>query len=646
MQSVLPSHWMNSIRRLISGDPSPKSRSWGACYLIFPAPALKSTRSLSIPARWLIERARQLAEAAYGPVSLLTVDPEGRIRTLDGKSHRLRWLFRNREPILLTNLSFLLRLQPEFPRLQQTVSKNRLALLVSPDGKTLEAAGIPRYANRADLRRSLLELTSQTTPRVDPWKGDPVTFARQPGVDDADALASPLGPEYLNIAMRELLDALSDVAAINSPEDMRLALMARRDGSAVPWIFNTLISDIEFRTARSVLESYPPEVHLSLTGRCNIECRFCSYSHAQAYSDFVTPEHVRNLGFLRYAHTIRLSSGLGEPTVHPLLPEIIHDLSQAFPHLIINFFTNGFMLRRPGLIEAMVGRVAWFNVSLNASSRETWKALCQRDVFDEVKAGLRAVRQARKEKSALCPVIYASIVLTRHNIHELPRMPELCCSLGIERLTAIPFFSYAFDRLGGPDHYSAEDSFHTCRDRYDELFYETVEQARQHSVSIELPAPAEHRKSSFGLEVRTTYNFAGHCEPPYYWLPALLNGLPGISARRPACREIYMEAHIGSRQRSHADTGKPHHLYPCLGPMSMVDFSPYTGIDLAESLDFMQVWNHAVMSRLRAAQSRPGICRICDACRVMDSRDPVNFAVMENQISEEWPHTAHGRPER
>src|SRR5262249_18812147 len=40
-------------------------------------------------------------------------------------------------------------------------------------------------------------------------------------------------------------------------------------------------------------------------------------------------------------------------------------------------------------------------------------------------------------------------------------------------------------------------------------------------------------------------------EPPYYWLPTLLDKLTGVPPAITPCREIYGKAHGGSRNRGH-----------------------------------------------------------------------------------------------
>jgi MoaA/NifB/PqqE/SkfB family radical SAM enzyme len=412
---------------------------------------------------------------------------------------------------------------------------------------------------------------------------------------------------------------------------MQQALLRQRNGSAVPWLFNALVNEIEYRTGRAVLDSYPPEVHLSATGRCNIECRFCSYTHQEAYSDFVTEEQVSHLDFLRHVHTVRLSSGLGEPTANPHLPAIINHLASAFPHLGLNFFTNGVALRRRGLIDALVGQVAWINVSVNAASRETWKELCEQDLFDRLTEGLLALRQAKLARQTLLPVVYGSMVLTAKNLNELPRMPSLCRSLGIDRFTGIPFFSYGYDF---PDRYGADESFHLCRDQYEGLYGETVEEARRHGVSIEIPLPADQKKTAFGLEVRSFYDFAGVEETPYR-LGLLVDNLGYEEGGTPSCPQVYRTAYIGSRNRKHVASTGTHFLYPCLGPLAAVDFSTRTTFAFPGAEGFLSLWNHPIFVRLRGAPRSPGLSPVCDACRKMDTRDPQNFAELD-KLLKEW----------
>jgi hypothetical protein len=166
-------------------------------------------------------------------------------------------------------------------------------------------------------------LTSAEVPSLAEVPRDRGTALNSPaleGIAECRSRASSIGPHYLNRALAELLDHADDPAPLDeNPERLAQAFLSRRGRSAVPWIFNTLANEIEYRLAIPAMGSVPPEMHLSLTGGCNIECRFCSYVHGEASFDPVTPPEVERLDFLRHVHTLRLSSGLGEPTVNPHL---------------------------------------------------------------------------------------------------------------------------------------------------------------------------------------------------------------------------------------------------------------------------------------------------------------------------------------
>ena len=66
-----------------------------------------------------------------------------------------------------------------------------------------------------------------------------------------------------------------------------------------------------------------------MTGRCNIECRFCGYTRDVGRSKFTEPVQVSRLDFLRFVQGFRLNSGLGEPTLNKDLPTIIAEMTLA-----------------------------------------------------------------------------------------------------------------------------------------------------------------------------------------------------------------------------------------------------------------------------------------------------------------------------
>src|SRR5260370_23450691 len=120
-----------------------------------------------------------------------------------------------------------------------------------------------------------------------------------------------------------------------------------------------MVNEIDLGVGAVKPQSFPTEIHLSVTGKCNLECRFCAYTHENARLEFVTTEQFSNLDFLQNVQTLRLNSGLGEPTLNRDFADILNLISTRYPHIGINFFTDGIALNRGGLLDAIVGKVQW-----------------------------------------------------------------------------------------------------------------------------------------------------------------------------------------------------------------------------------------------------------------------------------------------
>lgn len=621
-------------------------------YIIFPSPPRAGGAAhLSECALMLLERIRVLASRVCGgPVQFLSVDRQARlVRTFEGgEVLPLRELFSVHRTALLANTSFLLTAVPPVAALLEAARGGALAVRADDSSRSLYAIALTRQvAPLVNLEEAITLLAygggAQDAPR---WAGLPRVKLVQPSCGSAEnspateglkgrtSRPSPIAPVYLNAALAELFYEPADAGpADGSLERLRRAFLAQRERSTVPWVFNTLVNEIEYRTGMSNLDSLPPEIHLSLTGRCNIECKFCHYAHERAYSGYVNAERIAKLDALRYAHTLRLSSGIGEPTLNPHLKEIVEYLAVTYPQLQLNFFTNGTALGRRGLTDALVYNTAWINVSLNAATRSTWQELCEKDMFERLCSNLKDLHRAKRERGAVQPVVYGSMVLNSRNVRELPRMPGLCRSLGIDRFTGIPFFSLGYDYA---DRYGAAETFHHCRDIYDGLYDETLCEAQSQRVSVELPMPSSRRQAAFGLETRGFYDFAGIEETPGR-LGALIDDAEWVPDATGNCHHIWRTAYIGSTDRTQA-LPNAHYLYPCLGPLARVDFSTRMTFNFPGLRGFRETWNNPVLVRLRAAQTRAGLSKVCDACRNTDSRDPENFARMQ-ELLKEWQGT-------
>jgi molybdenum cofactor biosynthesis enzyme MoaA len=609
----------------------------------------------------LADAARQLINAlrlhahvlAGGDVRVLAVDAEARVLWCAETGHRLRLSFlrRPRLSVFMTP-AFLLSDTPPLASLIEAAERNTLAWCGTRSTADLHACACRGGECSTDRLWSSLRILSVCLgDRVDaqadadsPWTArqhvslippDNTSPDNSPALDD---VANRVGrrafdaPMYVNTAFRELLTMPADAGAVGGrPERMLAALVGQRRGSRVPWVFNSLINEIEFRVGAREPQSIPPEVHLSITGLCNIECRFCAYTHDIARRDQVDEQQVAKLDFLQFAQTFRLHSGLGDPTVNRHLPAIIEHVAARFPHLTTNFFTNAITLGRPPLLDALVGRISWINASLNAAGRDTWQAVCDAnaELFDRVIHNLRLLHQAKRTRQSLQPQVFGSMVLTAANVDDLPRMPALCRSLGIDRFTAFPYFGLGYH---GHRKYGGEMTLEACRDRYDQIYDLTVREAQQHAISLEIPLPSPEKRTAFGLEARPLHDFA-RIETNQWRLGRFVAHLDYDRPPGAHCHFLWRSAGIGSTNRAGHAAEETHYLYPCIGPLSSLDLSRRTAFRFPGTQDFLSLWRNPVFEHLRQAQHRPGVSPVCDICRGCDTRDPEHFPQLEQLVA-------------
>lgn len=440
-------------------------------------------------------------------------------------------------------------------------------------------------------------------------------------------------PLYLNTALQEVCfrpNAEDPGTGPTGTAGLKAALVECREASKVPWVFNELINEIDFQRGSTEPASLPVELHLAVTGACNIDCKFCSCTTKSHHHTPVRLEEIQKLDFLSCLRTLRMSSGNGEPTLNRELPAMIQWVRQTHPHLGINFFSNGILLDQRRLIPLLVSaQVSWINISINASTREQWKALCQADHFERVCRNLRCLMEEKRGSRSASPFVQGSMVLTRENILDLPNMPALCRELGIDRFVALPFFALGIDL---PGRYTEEHAYHHSLHLYDQLYEATIEKARELRVSVELPAKTGSKRSAFAVEARILHDFAG-TERNEWQLGKLLHGHQSPETATSHCHFLWRSAAVGCAPigESQSDT---HWMYPCLGPLASVVTARQLAFNFPDKTQFLELWNSRLYRFLRGSQHAPGECAICDTCRGCDTRQPHIVAGMKGRVAD------------
>ena len=198
-------------------------------------------------------------------------------------------------------------------------------------------------------------------------------------------------------------------------------------------------------------------------------------------------------------------------------------------------------------------------MSLNASDAESWRALARADQFDRVCANMRALDVAKRHHGR-GPVLYGTMVLTRQTVGQLPHMPALCRRLGVDRFTAIPFFSLGSHPV---DRFTAEEAYHHVGEAYDAAYASAVAAAGEHRVTIELPRPRGESTATFGVEARVVHDFARTDRANGRPLARLPEPFPFEHPEGAHCHFLWRQAAVGSVNRTHAArNGETHYLYP------------------------------------------------------------------------------------
>ena len=196
------------------------------------------------------------------------------------------------------------------------------------------------------------------------------------------------------------------------------------------WGTNFLVNVWEYARGVAELTSYPWNVSLPVADVCNARCTFCtSWLEGREILDLRQLDRFAPL--LRHAIYVGLV-GHGEPMAHPQFDVLCEKLAGMLdPRSTCYTITNGVFLEKwRDLLEAI--HLRSYSVSLNAATPETHDAVMGLglDAFPRIIGSLEHLVNLRDRKG-LELQIYITLVVTRHNIHEIPSFIELGNRLGV-----------------------------------------------------------------------------------------------------------------------------------------------------------------------------------------------------------------------
>ncbi len=157
------------------------------------------------------------------------------------------------------------------------------------------------------------------------------------------------------------------------------------------------------RKARSHLaDILPLETPLSIqifpTLACNFKCVYCIHSHSQPSSSdkFLDPSLFYKLcGDLEeFPNQIKVMffSGLGEPLLHPQLPEMISAAKRVAEEVVV--ITNGSLLNRNMAERLMFSGLDVIRISLQGLTSEEYASVCGRKIdYNDFMRNIASLRE-------------------------------------------------------------------------------------------------------------------------------------------------------------------------------------------------------------------------------------------------------------
>lgn len=173
-------------------------------------------------------------------------------------------------------------------------------------------------------------------------------------------------------------------------------------------------------------DAYGREIHdlrISITDRCNLRCIYCMPAEGVFHE-----QNDRLLTFEEIVRVVQAAASLGvrkvrltggEPTVHPHLVELVHQLAAVPGILDVAMTTNGLRLSRLAVPLARAG-LKRVNVSLDTLDAESFRRITRRGRLADVWSGIQAA-----EAAGLHPIKLNAVVMRGINDEDVADLAAL-----------------------------------------------------------------------------------------------------------------------------------------------------------------------------------------------------------------------------
>ncbi len=202
-----------------------------------------------------------------------------------------------------------------------------------------------------------------------------------------------------------------------------------------PWLKNIALNVWERSNGITKLESYPLDISIPMIDVCNIKCVFCSYWRG-VKPRYMTVEELRENYTEAFKYTkLAGINPSGEPFLHPDVANILRTMNDMTdPRCYIYVVTNGTLLEDK--YDLILDTVNSLNFSINAGTAETYAQVMgtKPEMFDTVINNIKNLNAIKHNKKRGKLHLYATYVVLKHNIGEIPEFLRIAEELGFTKI--------------------------------------------------------------------------------------------------------------------------------------------------------------------------------------------------------------------
>jgi MoaA/NifB/PqqE/SkfB family radical SAM enzyme len=327
---------------------------------------------------------------------------------------------------------------------------------------------------------------------------------------------------------------------------------------------------------RTEVAQRPPVcLYLEVTNRCNLLCTTCP----RTYEELEPPADMSWELFVSIVDQVpdlarAVLHGVGEPMLVANLPRMVRYLKDRSVHVLFN--TNGTVLgERNGraLIDAGLDEL---RVSLDASNRESFKAIRGRDYFGRILRNVRAFRELQEREGHTAPRVSIWLTGLRETVEQLPAFVQVAAEIGVKEVYLQRLVFFAESAIG--------------KAQPDQALFERLTQEETAYLN-----QAEDLARSLGV----TFSASGAASEPGLSLKGSGDGSPWALCRRPWSLMYF--------------TANGRALPCCIAPFSQHGYGNYT-LGHAGQQSLPEIWNGPAYRDFRSAllsDKPPKSCANC-----------------------------------